>query len=129
MLTCDYYTFQIRAKYQGGSPLCKLCEDQSPRNEDIPHILTECFAYSEIRIRIFKEYEELCNNAMNQINFSNFLRNPFHLTQFILDCGSLNLPSRISYDDPVCLGIFKLSRDLCFSINKTRINKLKNLKN
>ena len=34
MLTGDYYTYQIRAKYQGGSPLCKLCIDQSPKNED-----------------------------------------------------------------------------------------------
>ena len=129
MLTCDYYTFQLRAKYQGGSPHCKSCEAQPPKNEDLPHILTECIAYSDIRNRIFKDYEELCNNAINQINFSDFLKNPSHLTQFILDCGSLNLPSRISYDDPVCSYIFKLSHDLCFGINKTRINKLKNLKN
>ena len=129
MLTCDYYTFQLRAKYQGGSPHCKSCEEQPPKNEDLPHILTECIAYSDIRNRIFKDYEELCNNAINQINFSDFLKNPSHLTQFILDCGSLNLPSRISYDDPVCSYIFKLSHDLCFGINKTRINKLKNLKN
>ena len=129
MLTCDYYTFQWRAKYQGGSPHCKFCEEQPPKNEDIPHILTECIAYSEIRNRIFKDYEELCNNAINQINFSEFLKNPSHLTQFILDCRSLNQPSRISYDDPVCSSIFKLSRDLCFGINKTRIDKLKNLKN
>ena len=81
------------------SPLCKLCEDQIPKNEDIPHILTECMAYSEIRNRIFKDYEELCNNAMIQIKFRDILRNPSQLTQFILDCGSLNLPSRTGYDD------------------------------
>ena len=49
------------------------------------------------------------------------------LTQFILDCTSFNLPYRVNYSDPKSSEIFKLSRYLCFHINKTRLQKLKEL--
>ena len=135
MLCSDLYTYEIKAAYQGGSPHCRLCQGDSDENrtqpqlvENISHILTKCSAYAEARTRIFHQMEIICSQSKCEINFKNILKDPEHLTQFILDCTSLNLPVRISDYDEVCPQIFALSRDLCFSINKTRLEILKKMK-
>ena len=62
MLCGDYYTYQLKAQYKGGSPNCKLCKISPEQNdnidniENIEHILTQCSAYSDIRQRIFIIY-------------------------------------------------------------------------
>ena len=132
MLSGDYYTYKMKADYQGGSPHCRLCQESSPNNEneeDIKHILTDCSAYSEVRERIFKEIEEICEKSSGGIKFNNMVKDKNQLTQFILDCSSINLPTRFSNDDILCSKMFELSRDLCFSINKTRLEILKTMKN
>jgi len=131
MLSGDYYTYQLRSEYQGGSPHCRLCLEppfRTEHNEDLVHILTECGSYSEVRKRILSEMETICRNSKTHLDFESILKNHSQLTQFILDCGSLNLPSRISVNDPICSSVFQLARDLCFSINQTRLNRLKALK-
>ena len=40
-----------------GSPLCRLCKENS---EDLEHILTSCNIYNEVRGRIIDEMEEIC---------------------------------------------------------------------
>ena len=62
----DYYTYEKRANQSGGSAHCRACADniiqqsQDSHTEDIAHILTECSAYSDIRGRIFPEFQNLC---------------------------------------------------------------------
>ena len=53
--------------------------------------------------------------------------NPSYLTQFLLDCTSINLPMRINEKDPICSELFNLSRDFCHYVKKTRWSKLKDL--
>ena len=129
MLCGDYYTYQLKAKYQGGSPNCKLCKispEQNDNIENIEHILTQCSAYSDIRQRIFLKMKHLCDQIPT-VDFEELLSNPRNLTQFLLDCTSLNLSNRINCLDENCSKMFDLSRDLCFSINKLRLKKLKDL--
>ena len=131
MLSGDYYTYKLRSEYLGGTPYCRLCLEppsKTEKIEDLEHILTECGSYTEVRKRILCEMEEICAHSKTQLDFKLILKNPAQLTQFILDCCSLNLPSRISSNDPIFSSVYQLSRDLCFSINKTRLNKLKVLK-
>ena len=121
MLCSDLYTYQMKADYQGGSPRCRLGQQPSENNENVEnleHILTECNAYSEVRVRILKSMENLCKESKSGFNLEDIMGNTSHLTQFILDCSSMNLPSRINISDEICGEIFNLSRDLCFHIKK-----------
>ena len=130
MLCSDLYTYEMKAEYQGGSPHCRLCQQPSENNENVEnleHIITECTAYSEVRDRIIKGMENLCGKSKSGVSFEEIRKNPKHLTQFILDCSSMNLPSRINNCDEICGDIFELSRDLCFYLKKTRIAKLRSL--
>ena len=128
MLCSDTYTYEIKALYQGGSPLCRLCSgypSENTQNENITHIVTQCDAYSELRGRILLQMEVLCASAKTTINFKQIQANNKELCQFILDCTSLNLTTRINEEDEICPKLFALSRDLCFGINKLRTQKLK----
>ena len=49
------------------------------------------------------------------------------LIQFVLDPSSMNLSQRVHLNDPILPELFKLSRDLCFAINKNRNNSLHDL--
>ena len=127
MLSGDYYTYKMKAYYQWGSPHCRLCQKPSPHNEneeDFEHILTVCSAYTEVRNRIFEEMGKICEQSRGWINFKDFLENLAQLVQFILNGSSLNLPSRFNYEEILCSNISELSRDLCFSINKTRLDRM-----
>ena len=72
--------------------------------------------------------EIICLRAKNDISFKTILQNKKQLTQFILDCTSLNLERRISEYDEICPLVFNLSRDLCYNIMKKRNNAIKLLK-
>ena len=88
--------------------------------EDIEHILTVCLAYSDVRSRILAEMKNVCENSQSGINLDDLKQNAKLLTQFVLDCCSLNLPRRFNVNDHDCHKIFQLSRDLCYFIRKTR---------
>ena len=102
MMCKDYYTYQRRSDQSGGSPHCRACSDQYTADrrpvESIPHILTVCTAYSDIRERILTEYAQIC--ITSEFDFNYILTNSDNLIQFILDPSSLNLEYRISYSDP-----------------------------
>ena len=103
--------------------------DQATKNtEDLEHILTVCNTYIDTRLRILHQMEILCLRAQNDICFKSILEDRRQLTQFILDCTSLNLAKRISEYDEICPLVFNLSRDLCFNIMKKRNKELKLLK-
>ena len=119
MMTGDFFTYEIKSKQSGGSPHCRCCDTQSI--ESLSHILTSCSAYTDLRKRIIKEYDEICASTMSNIMFQDIKRDKESLCQFILDATSFNLKSRIHINDPVHMELLKLSRDFCFSVNAERM--------
>ena len=95
--------------------------------KQVSHIIASCLGLSDERARILSEFENLCKLTKNQINFENILKNEETLSQFILDPTSLNLSERLSLKDPLVKDFFKLSRDFCYKIDKTRLGLLKQL--
>jgi hypothetical protein len=71
------------------------------------------------------EIYEQCLLAKTNIHFQEILSQPEVLTQFILGLTSFNLNNRIHFNDPVSQNIFKISRDLYFSIHNQIMKKLK----
>ena len=112
------YTFEKKAKFQGGDSNCRLCSDKPVEN--IIHIVSCCSAYEDIRKRIFEEIK----TTIDTEQISEILKDKELSTQFILDCTSPNLPFRISGDDELFPTILQLSRDLCFGILKSCTEKL-----
>ena len=94
MLTDDLYTYEKKSKYQGGSSQCMLCSNEN--TEDLVHIQTVCKTYKNTGSRILIQMVILCLRAKSDIHFKTILCNQTILTQFILDCTSLNHRSRIS---------------------------------
>ena len=75
--------------YQGGPPHCRLCQESI---EDLEHIIAQCSEYSGVRDSILDEIEKICSEKKSVIDFEEIRKTKKHLTQFILDCSSLNLP-------------------------------------
>ena len=126
MLVGDYMTFEIKSQQSGGSPMCRGCLELTPSIESLEHILTECKLYSDIRTRIFTEYENACNQTKNKLNFSAITQNKSQLCQFILDPSSLNLHIRVNIADNALGTLFKISRDFCYAVNAARLKYLRN---
>jgi hypothetical protein len=105
-LTGNYLTYQIKANQSGASPLCRLCT--SGQEESVSHLVSTCPAMAGERGNILSDYEKICNLTKNKISFC----------QFILDPTSLNLPVRISLYDPILAQFYRLSRDMCFILDK-----------
>ena len=128
ILCSDLYTSELKAKYQGGSPNCTLCEGDSKNKTpigNIYHTVLVCNAYSHIRRRILHQVEIICARIEDiKTTFSN----SDSLCQFLLDCTSLNLSTRLPENSEQCSRIFTLSRDLCYGIIKISLDKLKKLK-
>ena len=115
----------MKSEQSGGSPLCKICSSDS--DETISHVISTCQGLAVERERILKQFEELCLSTKNLIRFEDIKNNEDLLCQFILDPTSLNLPSRVSLQDPLVPEFFELARDYCFLLDKTRIRLLKQL--
>ena len=98
---------------------CRCCSYPSPP-ENLQHILTSCSSYSDIRVRMFKEYEDLCKEAKTKISFNSIVSDNSILCQFLLDPASFNLANRIHLSDPILGPLFKLSRDYCHAVNSAR---------
>lgn len=106
MLCNDMYTYKRKADYQGGSPDCRLWKADI---EDIEYIIAQCSIFSKVRERILNQIEEICNESESPGNFDEIRKTAKHLTQFTLDCSSLNLPSRFNTDDRNIQKVFTLS--------------------
>ena len=124
-LCCDLLTGEQLAAQHGGDARCRLCPCPMETTE---HILTSCRPLHNVRERLLPE---LLNTVCSVAPTSQLLSNPDskYLTQFILDCTSLNLPNpyRLSPQNPETTKIFKVSRDWCFAIMKERTRQLKAL--
>ena len=123
-LTGDFLTAERQALDQPNmNPSCKLC---SAPVESLEHVLTSCQATSEVRERI---YPQLVNVLAEVQPNSLILEEPHssHLTQFILDCSSINLAEgyRIPAHNPGISRIFNLSRDWCTAVSNERTRQLK----
>ena len=126
-LTCDFMTNErLSLDRPNVSPACDLCQDPT---ESIEHVLTSCRATSEVRSRL---YPELVNAVVQVHPMSAILLYhppPCILTQFILDCTSLNLPDsvRVPSHNPEISKICKVSRDWCYAVSSERSRLLKTL--
>ena len=126
-LTGDYITAEMLALEQPNlNPACKLCHAPVESTE---HVLVTCKATAEICRRLFPELV----NAVAQVQpESQILQNPSasQLTQFILDCTSLNLDetTRIPAHNPGISLIYKLSRDWCYAVSSLRAKLLQRIK-
>ena len=124
-LAGNYLTFKMKADQSGGSARCRICPSEC--DETYTHIISSCKATDYVRDKLFPEFNELCKLSKNQINFDLIRQNEENLCQFILDPTSLNLSPRVSLQDPLMQDFFKLSRDFCYLIDKTRLGLLRNI--
>ena len=125
ILTGDYLTYQTKFEQTNqGNPLCRIYRYE---NETICHILAICPAFNSIRSRILYEMAEVCKTSISKVDFQLILENPETMTQFILDPTSFNLERRLNISDPIVTTMFPLSRDICYSIHKTRTKLLEEL--
>ena len=123
MMTGDYLTYDIKSRQSGGSAWCRCCSLQAP--ETLTHIIVLCDSYTEIRSRFKSEYEEL--SRISDFDLEQIFKSDEEYCQFILDPTSMNLKSRISYNDTNIDDWFKLSRDFCYSVNARRLSLLKEM--
>ena len=128
-LTCDYLTNE-RAAIDNPhlSSACDLCLDPT---DSIEYVLTTCRATAEVRKRLYPDFVNAVVAVQPVCSLLQHYPPPNILTQFILDCTSLNLPDtiRIPAHNPLLSLICKVSRDWCFAISCERIRLLKLLRN
>ena len=125
MLLGGLYTYQTKSIQSGGDPHCILCLKRGEKSEEsICHILICCQTYTEIRNIYLKKYEELLH--FSQFNFNTIKEDNELLCQFILDPSSMNLQSRIHFNDPILTDLFKISRNVCHNVNVKRLKEIEN---
>ena len=133
MLAGDYQCYYYLDRDRGVGPHCRLCSALHPAApapaETMLHLLTRCRGTADTRYRIIPE---LLNTILLYFPTNDLLKNQNHehLTQFILDPTSINLPAstRISHDHPALLPVLHICRKLCFPIHKDRTKQLKTMK-
>ena len=122
----DFLTAERLALDTGSDPKCKLC---SAPVESTEHVLTRCRATSDIHSRLLPE---LLNTVLlvqpNCQILKSSLQSP-HLTQFLLDCTSLNLPEshRIGAHNPHVGQVFNVARNWCYGVSQSRARLLQQL--
>ena len=103
----------------GNNPQCKLCLFPE---ETVEQVLTQCRATADTHGRLLPE---LMNTVLQVQPNCAILSTPLqlqYLTQFLLDCTSLNLPAtfRVPAHNPHVFKIFAVSRNWCYAINSVR---------
>ena len=131
MLCGDYLCFDYLSHDRGMDSHCRLCSSQCTDTapvENIEHLLTKCIATRDTRE---KRLVTLLNTIAYPYSNNCLLSNPstVHLTQFILDCSSLNLPAdtRVSPDHPAFIDITRQCSYYVYAIHKDRTRQLKAL--
>ena len=134
MICGDYYTYELRGNQNGTSVHCRICLAPS---ESIIHVVALCPGTSEPRQRITSELEtclvptsndsSIFTKSLTKDEFLHLTSNDKMWTQFLIDCSSYNLPdwARIDFNDKNLNEIFKLCRDMLYSIHSMRLAKLK----
>ena len=130
MLAGDYPCQMYLSSDNASCLLCQsLLQGQPTPTEDMVHLLTRCRATADTRSGLIPD---LLNTISQYLPTNSILANPnqVHLTQFILDPTSLNLPMniRLSPDHPALTTVLTSCRNVCFAVHKDRTRKLKQLK-
>ena len=125
-LSGNYITYAIKSEQSGGSSRCRICT--SGKDETIFHVIIECESLDHSRNTILEDFKYLCTMTKNNITYNNLKENPKILCQFLLDPASMNLPTRVSMSDPILPAMYRLSRDLCYQLDKSRMEHIQNLK-
>ena len=131
MLAGDYQCYAYLSHDRGLEPHCRLCKTISNNPapaEDLAHVLTRCRATSDIRN---KYIPDLFNTVASFLPSNRLLSSTTHehLTQFILDCSSLNLPisMRIPPNHHSFTTITRQCSLMINGIHKERVRQLKGL--
>ena len=129
MLSGNYLTFEIKSLQSGGSAECRLCLQlgETPQTESLEHLISLCVTFDDVRTRIKAKMASICHESGISIDIDHYSSSEF--CQFALDPSSLNLAKRVSITHPVLPLLFQQSRDLCYSIDKTRSHILSSLTN
>ena len=123
MLAGDYLCYSFLAHDRGLDPQCRLCQGllglPAPA-EDYEHLLTMCKATANSRVARIPTLLNMVahHNATNAI-----LKEPSStiLTQFLLDCSSLNLPTDVRID-PALPGFSDIAKQ-CYSQRQSATTK------
>ena len=133
MLAGDYQCYAYLGNDRGTDQSCKLCPQppyQPAPTEDLVHLLSQCRATADTR-------DSYLPNLLNMISVhlpSNGILYhqppPSILTQFLLDCSSLNLPAdiRIPPRHPCFTLITRQCSVMINGIHRDRCNQLKNIR-
>ena len=123
MLAGDYLCFAFLAHDRDVNPHCRLCNatpNPVPPNhpgpvEDYEHLLTGCRGTADTRA---DKLATLFNTIAYHSSNSGILDNPSPnlLTQFMLDCTSLNLPTDMCIA-PNYPGFIDIARECSMTIN------------
>ena len=131
MLAGDYLCYDILSKDRGVEPYCRLCKKArglAAAVEDYEHLLTSCSATRDTRtdrltillntVSYYSENNGVLNSTSNNL-----------LTQFMLDCTSLNLPTntRIPSNYPGFTDITRQCSLTISAIHRDRTRQLKTL--
>ena len=109
------------------SPACKLCHAPV---ESSAHVLVVCRATQEVRSRLMPDLMNTVAQVQPTCELLQYQPSAPILTQFLLDCTSLNLPDsfRVPAHNPDISAIYTVSRDWTFAISSERSRLLKLLK-
>ena len=130
MLSGDYYSNEYSSREKGGDPHCRLCpKSLGLLPETIPHILTECRGTIEPRMRIWPELLNAISLQFPENRLLGTIPDNNLVTQFILDCTSLNLPNGYRFDisHPGISDIFRVSRQYCYAVHSERLRHIREL--
>ena len=131
MLAGDYLCYDILSKDRGADPHCRLCSNPpglAAAVKNYEHLLTSCSATKETRtdrlttllntVSYYSENNRILNSRSNEL-----------ITQFLLDCTSLNLPSdtRIPPNYPGFTDIIRQCSLTISAIHRERRRQLKTL--
>ena len=128
MLAGDYICYAILSKDRGADPHCRLCSTPpslAPK-ENYEHLLTSCSATRDTRtdrlttllntVSYYSENNRILNSTSNEL-----------LTQFMLDCTSLNLPTDIRIP-PNYPGFTDITRQCSLTISAIHRDRTRQLK-
>ena len=134
MLAGDYPCYAFLAHDRGVAPYCRLCSvspNSMPPNHPVPvedyqHILTQCRATADTRA---DKLATLVNTVAYHCNYNSILNTPSPtlLTQFMLDCTSLNLPTDMRLP-PNYPGYIDITRQCSIAINAIHIERRRQLR-
>ena len=110
----------------GSNPQCKLCLAPVESTE---HVLTQCRATADIHSRMLPELLNIVLQVQPNCSILSSHLQAQCLTQFILDCTSINLPAthRIATHNPYVGKIFTVARNWCYGISRARARLLQQL--